>query len=214
MKTSIIIPTKNEPYVKTLVKQIRYIVKYDKEIIVVDKSDDEIKIEGARVIKQNSEGLGKAFLEGLKYSKGDLIILMDGDGQHDPKDLNKLIEVGKRNDIVIASRYVEGSRNEVGYIRRLISKIGVVEAKKILGLKINDAVSGYAVMKRSLLERLKVDTMGFKIITEILYRVKDKKLRIVEIPTTHRNRIAGKSKFGLKEIIRYNLLLLKLRFSA
>ncbi len=77
---SIIIPTKNEDYAPILVKELNTIIDVPHEIIVVDKSKCTPSIEGAQVYKQKSDGLGNAVLEGLAYSKGNLIAVMDGDG--------------------------------------------------------------------------------------------------------------------------------------
>ena len=88
---SIIIPIKNEPYIDTLIYDIHHELKNIKhEIIVVDKSENRPNIKNAKLIVQKSDGLGKAFLEGLKESKGNIIVLMDGDGSHDPKDIRSL----------------------------------------------------------------------------------------------------------------------------
>ncbi|MFH8109369.1 MAG: glycosyltransferase, partial [Candidatus Aenigmatarchaeota archaeon] len=69
-KVSIIIPTKEEPYIQELVNRIyKTLSGFDFEIIIVDKSKVTPKLKGARVIKQKSNGLGNAVLEGLKLAK-------------------------------------------------------------------------------------------------------------------------------------------------
>ena len=62
---SIIIPIKDEPAIQELIYEINNEIKQSHEIIIVDKSSVEPKIEGAKVIAQSSNGLGNAFVEGL-----------------------------------------------------------------------------------------------------------------------------------------------------
>ena len=72
MKISIIIPTKNEPYVGTLISQIRKIFKNNLEIIVIEKGKMLPKVK-AKVVRQRTNGLGNAVVEGLEQSKGDTV---------------------------------------------------------------------------------------------------------------------------------------------
>jgi len=89
---SVVIPTRDEPYAQTLVDNINNEIQQEHEIIIVDKSSVTPTIRGAKVVTQQSSGLGNAILEGLKKAKGDVIAILDGDGSHDPSDLKKMLE--------------------------------------------------------------------------------------------------------------------------
>ncbi|MEM5879456.1 MAG: glycosyltransferase, partial [Candidatus Aenigmatarchaeota archaeon] len=181
-KVSIIIPTKDEPYIQKLVEKIHKILKIKHEIIVVDKSEVVPKVKGAKVIRQKSDGLGKAFLEGLNFAKGDVIVLMDGDGSHRPEDLPKLIEKTKEYDIVIGSKYVKGGKTKDKFYRILISKFYCFLASLILGLEIKDNMSGFSAVRRKVYEKIKLDPIGFKINTELLFKAKKFGFKTSEIP--------------------------------
>jgi dolichol-phosphate mannosyltransferase len=213
MKVSIIIPTKNEPYIQKLVDKIHEeISNLNHEIIVVDKSDVTPKLKGAKVLRQKSDGLGKAFLEGLKLAKGDVIVLMDGDGSHRPEDLPKLIEKTKSYDIVIGSKYVKGGRTKDKLYRILISRIYCLFASLILGLKVKDSMSGFAAVRRKVYEKIRLNPIGFKINTELLYRAKRFGFRATEVPIVFEERKFGRSKTNLKEGLKTLKFIFKLKF--
>lgn len=216
-KVSIIIPTKNEPYVNTLIGDIHEkLNKIDHEIFVVDESDRRPKIRNAKLIRQKSHGLGNAFLEGLTYAKGDMIVLMDGDGSHRPVDLLKLIYGMKDADIVIGSKFARGGKNLDETYRKAVTNITRRFASFILGLDIKDTMSGFAAMKMSVVRPFILKPMGYKIVLEIAYKAKKKGYKIKEIPIVFEKRKAGKTKAGLsisglKQLLTLIVLVFKLR---
>ncbi|MEM5794336.1 MAG: glycosyltransferase [Candidatus Aenigmatarchaeota archaeon] len=211
-KVSIIIPTKEEPYIQELVNRIyKTLSGFDFEIIIVDKSKVTPKLKGARVIKQKSNGLGNAILEGLKLAKGEIIVTMDGDGSHRPEDLPKLIEKAKEYDIVIGSKYVKGGKTEDKLYRIFISRVYCLFASLILGLKIKDNMSGFAAIRREVFEKIKLNPRGFKINTEILYKAKKFGFKTTEVPIIFEQRKLGKSKGTFREGFRTLRFILELK---
>ncbi|MEM5805443.1 MAG: glycosyltransferase [Candidatus Aenigmatarchaeota archaeon] len=209
---SVIIPTKNEPYVKYLVKEIKKTLKRDFEIIIVEASNKLPKIKNVKVIKQKGTGLGKAFLQGLKHAKGDIIVLMDGDGSHSPKFLPSLIKNLNDSDIVVGSRFIKDGKTLDETHRRIISFIFRKFAAFILGLDLKDNMSGFAAFKRSVFDKIKPDAIGYKIVLETAYKAKKKGLKIKEVPITFYPRRMGKSKSTVLEGLKTIFLIFKLRF--
>ena len=209
---SILIPIKNEPSIQDLVNKINKILKEKHEIIIIDKSSVTPKVKNAKVIKQISNGLGSAVLEGLKEAKGDIIITMDGDGSHRPEDLTKLIEKTKEFDIVIGSKYIKGGKTEDKKFRILISKIYCWFAAFVLGLNIKDNMSGLAAIRREVYNKIKLRPKGFKINTEILYKAKKFNFKATEVPIIFLKRKSGKSKGSVREGLRTIKFILELRF--
>lgn len=150
-------------------------------------------------------GLIPAILEGVKSSCGDYVLIMDADFSHPPEMIPKIIEkvLDNSNSIVIASRYTkDGSIVGWPFKRRLISKAAAVIAK--FGLNVNnvtDPMSGFFAVPRPILENLKIDTKGYKILLEII--VKSKDIPIFELPYTFMDRKSGKSKMGSSVIFDY-----------
>jgi dolichol-phosphate mannosyltransferase len=217
---SIIIPTKNEPYINELIADIHKKVSAEHEILVVDKSDVPPQIKGARLILQKSDGLGNAVVEGLKEANGDIILMMDGDGSHEPSYINEMLKGIAENDIVIGSKYVPGGFTEDYQSRVYVSKILNLVIGSFLGLKVRDLMSGFVMYRRSVFDGLVLKPKGYKLALEILYKSSKKgPLKVKEIPVRFYKRKAGTSKVGfnragMSEVWRIFALTFSLRFGS
>ncbi|MEM3575088.1 MAG: polyprenol monophosphomannose synthase, partial [Candidatus Bathyarchaeia archaeon] len=80
-----------------------------------------------------------------------------------------------------------------------------------LGIGVEDPLSGFSAMRREVIQALTLNPMGYKIVTEILYKAKRKGFRAIEVPIEFRKREMGKSKAGIGEAARTLALMLKLR---
>lgn len=222
-QVSIIIPTYNESQnILNILKSIGDIVPkhiLTEAIVVDDNSPDgtgKIVEEYLKNIKKiagytvdvihrtTKNGLSSAILSGIQHATGDTIIVMDGDLSHPPQIIPKMIETLKQYkcDIVVASRYISGGKID-GWNkkRKLISKVATVIAKKGLGIKTNDPMSGFFAFRKGILKGLNFDAIGYKILLEIL--VKKRGLDVKEIPYTFQNRQFGSSKLDSAIIIDY-----------
>ncbi|MFB5598273.1 MAG: glycosyltransferase [Nitrosopumilaceae archaeon] len=154
--------------------------------------------------RKAKQGLSAAILNGIQKAKGDTIIIMDSDFSHPPSIIPKMIDALKQSqcDIVIASRYVTGGGIQGWSLKRkLMSKIATKIAKKGLGVKQKDPMSGFFAFKRNIINGLKFDAIGYKMLLEIL--VKTKGATVKEIPYTFTDRKFGSSKLGLSTITDY-----------
>ena len=142
-------------------------------------------------------GLVSAVMDGINSSKGQYIVVMDADLSHSPEVIPKMVEElhSPEVDIVVASRYIRGG-SIIGwpFKRRLISKGAVKIAKYSLPIdkQITDPMSGFFALKRHIIDNVKIDSAGYKILLEIL--VKSNDARVIEIPYTFTNRKSGQSK--------------------
>ncbi|KAG2476368.1 MAG: Glycosyl transferase family protein [Nitrosopumilales archaeon] len=150
------------------------------------------------------KGLSSAILKGVQYAKGDTIVVMDSDFSHPPQIIPRLLDALKKYqcDIVVASRYVKGG-NIHGWPlkRKLMSKLATVIAKKGLGVRISDPMSGFFAFNRAIIKGLKFDAIGYKMLLEIL--VKTKGATVKEIPYTFTDRKFGSSKVSTSTAIDY-----------
>lgn len=222
-EVSIILPTYNES--KNISGILEHIQKsipknLSAETIVIDDNspDDTAKIaedyfysikektsHTINVIKRNAkDGLSSAILSGIKEASGNTVIVMDSDFSHPPHIIPKMIDILKQTscDIVIASRYVKGGSIQ-GWPckRKLMSKVATIIAKKGLGIKPHDPMSGFFAFKKNIIEGLKFDAIGYKMLLEIL--IKTKGAKIQEVPYTFTNREKGASKLGISTVLDY-----------
>jgi len=213
-QVSIIIPTYNES--ENVIHVLKSIIEHipediTAEAIVVDDNspdgtgkivddyinDEQNKIGWAIDIihRKTKSGLSSAILDGIERSNGEIIVVMDSDFSHPPKIIPRLIEEIKisKYDIVIASRYTEGGEvSGWSTKRKLISKGATGIAKVGLGVNESDPMSGFFAFNRNILEGIKFDALGYKVLLEILVKAKGAKVK--EIPYTFTNRTLGSSK--------------------
>jgi dolichol-phosphate mannosyltransferase len=220
---SIIIPTYNES--SNIIRMLKSIGDnlpkniIAEAIVVDDNSPDSTgkivdeylknvkKIAGYTmdVIHRTSKnGLSSAILSGIQKAKGDTIVVMDSDFSHPPQVIPKMIESLKKYqcDMVIASRYISGGKiNGWTLKRKIMSKIATVIAKKGLGVKTKDPMSGFFAFNKNILKGINFDAIGYKILLEIL--VKKSGIAVKEIPYTFENRSFGSSKLDRSTVTDY-----------
>jgi len=154
--------------------------------------------------RKSKSGLSSAILDGIQHSSGEIIVIMDSDFSHPPKIIPQLVEEIKTSkyDIVIASRFVPGGAiNGWSTKRKLISKTAKGIAKAGLGVNESDPMSGFFAFKRKILEGIKFDAIGYKMLLEILVKAKDAKVK--EIPYTFTDRTRGSSKLDSSTMLDY-----------
>ena len=224
-KLSVILPTYNEAdNIPELIERLESSLKgFDAEIIFVDDGSPDGTADLAerigsvygnvRVIRRPRKmGLASAVFDGVRLARSDVIAVMDADLQHPPELLPKMyMKIMEGYDLVVASRYVKGGRVEDWSLaRRLISwgatKLAHMFLPSTRGVK--DVMSGYFMLRRSVMERAKLNPKGYKILLEILTKCKVDS--VAEAPYTFKPRRRGKSKLNLREIISYLFSLLRL----
>jgi dolichol-phosphate mannosyltransferase len=167
-----------------------------------DFSECSIKV----LHRAEKKGLIPAILEGISYSKGRYILVMDADFSHSPERIPEMIAEleDSDTDMVVASRYAKGGSIKGWPLRRrLISKGAVKIAKYGLPIQkeVEDPMSGFFALKRHIIEGIKIDSAGYKLLLEIL--VKAKNIRVKEIPYMFTDRKAGKSKLDKGVMLDY-----------
>lgn len=150
------------------------------------------------------EGIGRAYLAGFAHalaSGAELVLEMDCDFSHEPRDVPRLIATCEGEaDLVLGSRWVEGGGTENwGVVRRFVSRGGSLYARLVLGVGIRDLTGGFKCFRRRVLETIDLDAIaargyGFQI--EGTYRALRAGFRVVEIPITFVDRRVGESKMS------------------
>ncbi len=219
---SIVLPTYNES--QNITKMLDLIAETlpadtAAEIIVVDDNSPDgtgdIAIQHAKNInnkklrikvirRPDKQGLSSAILAGVQSAAGDIVVVMDGDFSHPPQAIPLMLEElqDPKCDIVIASRYIKGG-SVVGwpFKRRLMSKSATKIAQMGLGIEVKDPMSGFFALRRRIIEGVKFDAIGYKMLLEIL--VKTKGAHVKEVPYTFTNRRAGASKLDSSVMFDY-----------
>lgn len=202
VQTTLIILTRNEiSGLKALIRKIPF-EEVDEYFAVDYKSTDgtieffnKYKIP---IVKQLQPGRGKAFSLGIKHARGKYLVFFSPDGNENPADITKLIDQLKQGfDLVIASRFMSGSRNEEDdktlKFRAWANRIFSLIVKIIWGGNVTDTINGYRAIKKQSINTLKLDASGFAVEYQMTIRALKTNMKIAEIPTIEGNRIGGES---------------------
>ncbi len=213
---SVILPTYNEKdNIEEVVERIYDTLKEDKEVFVVDDdSPDETwkvaqdlsgRYKNLFVIRRKkNRGLAKSVVRGFDESDGEKIVVMDADLQHPPEKLTEIVEALEGNDIVVGSRKVEGGEVENWpWYRKLVSVGAEALARLFLSdvKDVNDILSGFFGVNREVVENVKFNPLGYKILLEVL--VKGDYSTVKEVPYTFKDRETGSSSLGFRQYCTY-----------
>lgn len=148
---SVVLPAKNESgAIGDTIKKIQALDLVSEILVINDGSiDDTCQVAecvGAKVISHPySKGNGAAIKTGARNAKGDIIIFMDADGQHDPKDIPRLLaKIEAGYDLVIGARQ-KGSQASIG--RGVANKLYNNLASYMSDHKVEDLTSGFRAVK-------------------------------------------------------------------
>ena len=196
MRLCVLIPVHNEE--KALPALIGSIKEKKLDVIVVndgsrDASGQKAMDKGAYVIHHPlKQGKGASLKEGFQFilNKGyDGVVTMDGDGQHDPRDLDSFLAALKDHDadIIVGNRMTD--TKGMPFIRYLTNKFMSFLISCACAQPIADTQCGFRYISSRALKEIHLETSGFEIETEMLMKASRKKMKIISIPvkTIYRN---------------------------
>jgi len=197
----------------SIVRSVRSQLPQAEILVIDDTSTDETAQEakkaGAEVVSHPyNQGNGAAVKTGIRRAKGQLLVLMDGDGQHRPEDLQKLLEHCPQYDMVVAARE-EGSH--ANWYRRLANIIYNCLASYVANRNILDLTSGYRVIKTGLARQfVYLLPNQFSYPTTLTLSLIKAGYHVKYVPTTFNKRV-GKSKIRIyRDGIRFFLIIIKI----
>jgi dolichol-phosphate mannosyltransferase len=219
-KAFICLPTYNErTNLEPMVRALSEVMEPGWRVLVIDDSSPdgtgELADRLAREVnflevlhRAKKEGLGRAYLAGFRRALAegaDLVLEMDCDFSHDPRDVPRLIAASGKADLVLGSRYVEGGTiANWGAGRRLVSAAGSLYARLLLGVKVRDLTGGFKCYRRAVLETIDLDaisSLGYAFQIETTYRALRAGFRVVEVPIAFVDREAGASKMSRRIVL-------------
>jgi glycosyltransferase involved in cell wall biosynthesis len=187
---SVIIPAFNEEqgiaYVLPCLLETLSTAGYPFEVIVIDDGSGDCTAEiavglGVQVISHRSnKGYGASLKTGIRAAAYDLIVMMDSDGQHDPADVLRLVEMAAEHDMVVGAR-IRGSHSPA--LRRPGKWLLKMVANYLAGVKIPDLNSGFRIFSRDLALRfMHILPNGFSFTTTLTLACLKENYRIGWMP--------------------------------
>jgi len=222
MDLSVVIPVYNEEEnIEPLIREIAGVMQplgKSYEIVAVDDgSGDRTFAELAKLHEQEANlkalrlkrnfGQTAALAAGLAYAQGEIVILMDGDGQNDPADIPALLaKLAEGNDLVAGWRF---ERHDPFLNRRLPSMIANRLISWTTRVKLHDYGCTLKAMRKEIAKDLKLYGEMHRFIPAIAY---ERGARVAEMKVNHRPRTRGQSKYGITRTLRVILDLLTVKF--
>jgi glycosyltransferase involved in cell wall biosynthesis len=200
---SLVIPAKNEE--GGIAEIIELSKNFVDEIIVVDghskdRTRELASAKGAKVILDNKKGKGDAYKVGIKEVSGDIIVFIDADGSHDPRQIPALVEPLMKDeaDFVIGSRFKGGSDEWKGDLNTYLRAIGggflVLMINYIWKSGLTECLNGFRAIKKSAALQLDLRANDFDIEQHMIVQCLKKKLRVKEVASHEYVRKWGASK--------------------
>jgi dolichol-phosphate mannosyltransferase len=229
-RVSVVVPTKNEAgNVAPLLERLSGVLPpSDLEVIFVDDSSDAtpaaVRAASRRAVnavtlihrppERRGDGLAGAVVEGIRAARAPWICVIDGDLQHPPELIPELLQRAQSDhDVVVASRYaLNGHVGSFGIGRSLVSRAATRAARLLFPRRLRgttDPLSGFFLLRRSVIRPEVLRPRGFKILLEILARTPG--LKVSEVPFEFGVRHAEQSKASAREGARYVRQLCSLR---
>ncbi|WP_426978201.1 glycosyltransferase family 2 protein [Acinetobacter johnsonii] len=215
MKVSVVLPAKNESgAVGETIKKIHSLNFVDEILVINDGSTDATQQvaeqAGATVISHPySKGNGAAIKTGARYATGDVIVFMDADGQHDPKDIPRLLdEINQGYDLVVGARQ-KGSQASVG--RGIANGLYNNLASYMTEQKVEDLTSGFrAVRAEKFREFLYLLPNGFSYPTTSTMAFFRAGYSVTYVPIHAAKRIGKSHIHPLKDGVRFFIIIFKI----
>jgi len=177
---------------KTIGEIVEKSLQYADKVIVcndgsTDKTGQKAKEKGATIINHKKNlGYGAAIITLFKEAKkqnAEIMITLDGDGQHNPEQIPTLVSALTENnvDVVIGSRFLDKNTISPGY-RKTGIKIITSASNFETNFKVSDSQSGFRAYSKKAIDLIHPTEKGMSVSTEILLKASNKGLSVAEVP--------------------------------
>jgi glycosyltransferase involved in cell wall biosynthesis len=186
-----VIPAYNESgHIGEVVREVRALVG---DVVVIDDGSSdgtaaEAKASGAHVYRHLvNRGLGGSIATGTRAALrrgADIIVTLDGDGQHVPAEIDVVAAPVRRGeaDFVIGSRMLDPEGMPI--MRRVANRFANLCTWALFGVRVTDSQSGFRAFSRRVAESIDIRTSRMEVSSEIVAEVALRGFRIAEVPIT------------------------------
>ncbi len=204
---SVVIPVFNEERtigdIIARTKSIMEQAKLPYEVLVVDdgsldKSAEISQASEAQVLRKAHQGKGHALRLGFEQAKGNVIVTLDSDGSHNPEEIPLVLRdiIDNKVDFVIGSRFLNTGVNspKIPNVNRIGNRIFNNLIRLFTGVKISDSQSGFRAIRSSVIKKMRLNSRGYEVESEMLVKALKIGARVTEIPVSFEQRTVGRSR--------------------
>ena len=210
---SVVVPVYNEgEAVVPVLRALDSAIAVPHEILVVYDFDGDTTVPVIRrletelpAVRGHRNDIGRGVLNAMKAgiaaSNGRFVLISMADGSDDPAVIDSMVALADSGaDVVSASRYVKGGRQVGGPpLKRLMSRTAGLTLHWFGGVATHDPTNNFKLYSRRFLDSVAVESRaGFELALELTVKATLAGRRVAEVPTTWRDRTAGKSNFKLR----------------
>jgi dolichol-phosphate mannosyltransferase len=211
---SVVLPVYNEgEAVEPVLRALSAGIRTPHELVVVYDFDGDTtvpvvqrlaaEILGLRGLRNDlGRGVLNAMKAGIAGTSGPYVLISMADGSDEPHVIDPMVELARAGaDVVSASRYMKGGHQVGGpLLKRLMSRVAGLSLHHLAGVPTHDPTNNFKLYRRSFLEATPIEsTAGFELALELTVKATLARRRVAELPTTWRDRTAGKSNFKLRK---------------
>ena len=211
---SIVLPVYNEGEgVESVLRALSAGVQTPHELVVVYDFDEDTtvpvvarlaaEIPGLRALRNDlGRGVLNAMKAGIAGTTGPYVLVSMADGSDEPHVVDPMVALARGGaDVVSASRYMRGGHQFGGpLLKRLMSRTAGLTLHWFAGVPTHDPTNNFKLYSRRFLESTTIEsTAGFELALELTVKATIAGRRVAEVPTTWRDRTAGKSNFKLRK---------------
>jgi len=224
---SIVMPVFNEgAAVEPVLRQMTAAVRAEHEIIVVYDFDEDPTVPVIHrlaaelsTVRGHRNDLGRGVLNAMKAgiaeASGEYILISMSDGSDEPHVVDSMVALAKDGaDVVCASRYMNGGHQIGGpLVKRLLSRMAGLTLHWFAGVPTHDPTNNFKLYSRRFLDSVAIQsTAGFELALELTVKATLAGRRVAEVPTTWRDRTAGRSNFKLRQWLPHYLYWYRVAF--
>lgn len=198
---SVVIPTLNEAgNIQEAIDTFEKELAYPMEIIIVDGNSTDGTLEivrqsNCRLIIEPRRGYGLALRRGMQAAKGNVVIMVDGDGTYELTHVNRMLQrmVETDADMCLATRMYDPNK-AMGFFNFLGNKAITFCFNMLYKQNFSDTQSGFRAISLSAIEKVKFEETDMAFATEMLIKFAKKGFKMVEVPSAYKLRTYGKPK--------------------
>jgi len=215
---TILIPTMNEEQtIGKVIERIKNSVNNPYEIILIDNSKDktpEIATSmGAKVIKEQRKGYGRAYKTGFKHVNGDIVVTLDGDNTYPPEVIDNYVNylISNGLDFISCERISLLPNDSMNMAHKIGNYVLNLAFLALFFKKLKDSQSGMWIFRSSIIKDLNLCSNGMAFSEELKIEAWSK-FKAIELPITYGIRVGEKKLQTFKDGIKNLLFLLVRRF--